>query len=190
MWPWTLSLSPWVWLTAFHGFTQIQWIKAQYEKECPKRSKIHYMVFPNYTAGCRGVVNAVKTICICRCRLWWRCATWKYFKKTYQELQLVQSTLKTICKTKEFVLQENFWCSQGREMLGRTVGIWQGLLQIIKTHMCLMMETATISTVGEHSISTCLMGSVMLNGGFAHCWIYYSPITLARLFHLWTPAAR
>lgn len=61
-------------------------------------------------------------------------------------------------------------------MLGRTVGIWQGLLQIIKTYMCLMMETATISTVGEHlspethcAISTCLMGSVMLNGGFAHC---------------------
>lgn len=51
-------------------------------------------------------------------------------------------------------------------MLERLVGIWQGLLQITKTYMCLMMEAAT---TGEHlspgthcTISICLLGSVML----------------------------
>lgn len=41
-------------------------------------------------------------------------------------------TKKTICKTKEFILQENFHWSQGTEMLERLFGIWQGLLQIMK----------------------------------------------------------
>lgn len=57
-------------------------------------------------------------------------------------------------------------------MLERPVGIWQGLLQIMKhlnTYMCLMMETARISITGErappethYSISKGLLGSVML----------------------------
>lgn len=92
----------------------------------------------------------------------------------YKELQFHgrEATLKTICKTEEFVLQENFQCSQGTEMLERPVGIWQGLLQIMKhlnTYMCLMMETARISITGErappethYAISKGLLGSVML----------------------------
>lgn len=57
-------------------------------------------------------------------------------------------------------------------MLERPAGIWQGLLQIRKhlnTYMCLVMEAAKISAVGEHvspethyAICTCLLGSVML----------------------------
>lgn len=63
--------------------------------------------------------------------------------------------------------------------LERPVGIWQGLLKVRKhlnTYMCLVMQAAKISAVGEHvspetryAISTCLLGSVMLKGGFAHC---------------------
>lgn len=137
VWPWTLSLSPWVWLSAFHGFTQIQWIKAQYEKECPKRSKIHYMVFPNYTAGCRGVVNAVKTICICRCRLWWRCATWKYYKKTYQELQLV---LQFSLHWKPSAKLKNLYCKK-TSGVHKEEKCWEGQLESGRDYCKLLRHT-------------------------------------------------
>lgn len=150
------------------------------------------MIFPNCTGGCRRLVNAGRNLCICRCRLWWRLASWKYYKQNSKSCNFMEATLKSICKTKEFMLQENFQCSQ---VTARPVGIWWGLLQIMKrlnTYMCLVMEAAKISTTGEnassethYAYSTGLLGSVTLRVGLLNL---LEPHYLARLFHLWAAA--